>query len=646
MAQRLRERLLLQATSNFVGRTQEIADLFHLLEEQNTPVVFVHGIGGIGKSSLLEVFAAQAQALGIVLIKLDCRAVKPSTEGFLHELNAAIGGDAADLEQIALRLSRLGERVILAFDTYEVFRMMDTWLRQVFIPALNDNVQIVFFGREAPVSAWYTASGWEGMFQSILLGPLSNVESEELLLQCGVSEMDTQRVTQFTHGHPLALKLAAATIVERPDLNLKEVESQHVVTELTRLYLSDVPDAVARVALEAASVIRRTTRSLINAMLPDLAPNDAYDRLQGLPFVDSASDGLMIHDLVQQAVATHLRAVDPERYHFYRQAAWNQLRSEFSAASRATIWRYSADMAYLIDHPAIHEALFPSDVHLYAMEPATPADEGVIRATTLRHDGLETLKVIQHWWNLDPGVFNVARGRQMEVAGYYCLLPVQPAINRLQFIDPITQLYWQHLLKSPIPERQMALFNLKVLTVETGDAPSAVQGALWLDIKRCYVEYAQARRVYTNVLSKSWIPVLEQFGFRCFGSVNLDGKEYTAMVNDFGPQLVPGWLAGLVATQLGLTRSAILNVEARELIIGDMHIGLTPMEFNLINYLNQHEGKAVSRDELLNTVWGYDYDGGSNVVDAIVRSLRKKLGNHAKSIETVAGVGYRLRWIH
>jgi hypothetical protein len=644
MSQRLMERLSLQATRNFVGRTEEIAHLLYILNEQKTPVVFVHGIGGIGKSSLLEAFVAHVQAQGVVVIKLECRSIKPSTEGFLQGLAAAIGGDATDLEQLALRLSRLGERVILMFDTYEVFRMMDAWLRHVFIPALNDNVQIVFFGREAPVSAWYTASGWNGMFQSILLGPLSNSEAEALLLQCGVPETDTRRVTLFTHGHPLALKLAAATIAERPNLNLKEVESQHVVTELIKLYMSDVSDPVSRLALEAASVVRRTTHSLLGAILPDIAPNDAYNRLQVIPFVDSASDGLMIHDLVQQAIATHLRAADPERYHNYRLAAWRQLRSEFSAGSRPTIWRYTADMAYLIDHPAIHEALFPSDVHLYAIEPATPADEPIIRSTTLRHDGPETLRIVQHWWALTPGFFNIARGRQMEVNGFYCLLPVQPAVTRLQFDDPITRLYWQHLQANPIPERQLALLSVKILAVETGDVPSAVQAALWLDIKRCYLEYAQARRVYTNILTKSWIPVLEQFGFRCFDAVTLDGKEYITMVNDFGPQLVPGWMAGLIDTQLGLVRSTALNVEARELIVGDTHIGLTPLEFSLIKYLSEHEGKAVSRDELLNAVWGYDYDGGSNVVDVIIRSLRKKLGEHAKFIETVAGVGYRLRW--
>lgn len=163
MAQLLRDRLNQQAARHFVGRTEEISYLLQLLLEQNSPVVFVHGIGGIGKSSLLEVVASQAQTLGAVVIRLDCRAIRPTDEGFLDELTMAIGGEPGDVERSAARLSQLGERVILALDTYEVFRMMDTWLRQVFIPALGDNVRIVFFGREAPVAAWYTTPGWHGM---------------------------------------------------------------------------------------------------------------------------------------------------------------------------------------------------------------------------------------------------------------------------------------------------------------------------------------------------------------------------------------------------------------------------------------------------------------------------------------------------
>lgn len=51
----------------------------------------------------------------------------------------------------------------------------------------------------------------------------------------------------------------------------------------------------------------------------------------------------------------------------------------------------------------------------------------------------------------------------------------------------------------------------------------------------------------------------------------------------------------------------------------------------------------VNRISLLQDVWGYSYQGGSNVVEAVIRSLRKKLGSRASMIETVRGSGYRLR---
>jgi DNA-binding response OmpR family regulator len=61
----------------------------------------------------------------------------------------------------------------------------------------------------------------------------------------------------------------------------------------------------------------------------------------------------------------------------------------------------------------------------------------------------------------------------------------------------------------------------------------------------------------------------------------------------------------------------------------------------VISYLHQRRGSVVERSALLRDVWGYDYAGGSNVIEASVRSLRRKLGDRAGSIETVRGLGYR-----
>src|SRR5215471_15903145 len=110
---RIRDWLSQQATQKFVGRRQEIEQLLYLVSDGKIPVIFVHGIGGIGKSSLLNVFAVEAQARGAVVIRLDCRTIKPTPDGFLRELINAIGGNSADVEQVATRLSQLGGRVIL-----------------------------------------------------------------------------------------------------------------------------------------------------------------------------------------------------------------------------------------------------------------------------------------------------------------------------------------------------------------------------------------------------------------------------------------------------------------------------------------------------------------------------------------------------
>lgn len=160
-----------------------------------------------------------------------------------------------------------------------------------------------------------------------------------------------------------------------------------MVEELTRVYLTDVRDPLTRETLDAASVIRRAARSLLGAMLPDAGPQDAYERLQSLPFVESGSDGLIVHDVVREAVATALRAADPARYRALRHAAWCQLRTELDTAGRSDLWRYTADVLYLIENPVVREAYFPSDHQPFAVEPARPEDGQAIHSIAAEQDG-------------------------------------------------------------------------------------------------------------------------------------------------------------------------------------------------------------------------------------------------------------------
>ncbi len=83
-------------------------------------------------------------------------------------------------------------------------------------------------------------------------------------------------------------------------------------------------------------------------------------------------------------------------------------------------------------------------------------------------------------------------------------------------------------------------------------------------------------------------------------------------------------------------------LEARELTRDGTTVALTKLECEILRYLQDRQGQVVPRASLLRDVWGYEWAGGANAVDVAISGLRRKLGSHAKSLETVRGVGFRL----
>ena len=84
----------------------------------------------------------------------------------------------------------------------------------------------------------------------------------------------------------------------------------------------------------------------------------------------------------------------------------------------------------------------------------------------------------------------------------------------------------------------------------------------------------------------------------------------------------------------------VLDVGRLQADIGTGPVALTRLEFLLLRALMEHAGQSVRKDQLLASIWGYDFDPGSNVVDVCVRRLRSKLGFDL--IKTVRGSGYQL----
>ncbi len=116
----------------------------------------------------------------------------------------------------------------------------------------------------------------------------------------------------------------------------------------------------------------------------------------------------------------------------------------------------------------------------------------------------------------------------------------------------------------------------------------------------------------------------------------------------FSPKILVAKIKALLrrtqkeATELASAVDGVsIDRDARQVVLDGKHIDLSPTEYKLLAYLAANAGKALSRRQILNQVWNYDYYGDLRTVDTHINRLRIKLGDKGKYIQTVRGYGYR-----
>lgn len=85
-----------------------------------------------------------------------------------------------------------------------------------------------------------------------------------------------------------------------------------------------------------------------------------------------------------------------------------------------------------------------------------------------------------------------------------------------------------------------------------------------------------------------------------------------------------------------------VNRKRHEVFVKGEAVTLTKKEFDMLRYLLENKGMVLTRDQLLNQIWGYDFDGENRTVDVHIRTLRQKLGDCGTYIETIRGIGYKI----
>ena len=85
----------------------------------------------------------------------------------------------------------------------------------------------------------------------------------------------------------------------------------------------------------------------------------------------------------------------------------------------------------------------------------------------------------------------------------------------------------------------------------------------------------------------------------------------------------------------------VINLEARTVTVDEEKVTMSPKEYDLLVYLASNENVALTRDKILQNVWGFDFYGDDRTLDTHIKLLRRNLGEYSKCIVTLRGVGYR-----
>lgn len=539
----------------FVGRDAEIEIILNIIQSENfeNRVVFLHGIGGIGKTFLVDI-VSQLIKNDANIIKIDCREVEPTAVGFLNNLAEKIGLETEEvfLNDIIRELSLLNQKKVIVLDTYETYGLLDTWLRNEFIPKLPNNTVVLIVGRQPPKTAWYKDSKYSFLFNEIELKELSKEDSYKFLALKGYQDKDFLNLYRFTHGHPLALELATRSW---SNLSIKNQQKSFndVIFLLTKEFLLGM-DPTLRNSIESISVVRRFNDPILRSLILNDYESQILDQIVELPFIDINNYGYIIHDLVRDSIAKYLSIKDPDLYRTLKQRAWEYLIDSAKDKSGTSLWQYTADILYLTDNQVVKEAFFPKGYLDLVVEPASESDGNFVLEIVKDNDGIENMKIIKTWWENFPNTFKVIRNPDSEIVSFFILCePDEIDITKIAN-DPITNFWFRHFETHPVKEDEKILILRRWLAKNYGESPSPCQAACWLDKSRSYMELRpKLRRLYSTVKDvDTYAPIVSPMGFTVIedSNINIDGDDFFSVMLDFGPESVDGWLTKLVGCEL------------------------------------------------------------------------------------------------
>lgn len=393
-------------------------------------VVWVHGVGGVGKSTLLREVARRASAATMVAwMSLDVSEARPRS--LLAGVAGALGVAPPVLDLGSVLASAPNSLIFL--DTFEAAASLESWLLD---EAARTNAPglVVVGSRDAPSLRWESPH-LSGRFEALELANFDSQEAARFLADRGVPSTQHAEMVAFTRGHPLALSVLARAPKAEPPLRL--VDSPNALRALLETLVGGELTDRQRAALEAASIAPRVNEPMLAAMLDEPDVYELVRWLQSRSYVSASSRGLAVHDLVRDVVASDLAWRNPDLYQRYMIRACDVIvdrmhggpvLGEQQAATAELLWMVRRERGYA-DLVSTHEHLNATlerfaDSGLY-LDDLSASDADHLQSLMTRCCGPRAAEVMQHWVRVRPSGVSVARGAdRAEVHGVWLELPL------------------------------------------------------------------------------------------------------------------------------------------------------------------------------------------------------------------------------
>ena len=533
--ERMSQRLAARMKSQFVGRTDELALVESLLRAGDQgAAVFVHGPGGVGKTTLLRRLAVLADEVGRHVVRVDGRDVPPIPAAFVAAIAAAAGvGRYRDgITRGQGWRGREYERQRPRPDP-GAGRAQGAGPPRRHGRAARPAGPLAAGGsaalpgrrhRRDPCRAGATeprVAHRPGLARPHPSAPPGEPGRRRQPGAAGPARSPPEaqdKALEFTRGHPLALALVA-DVAENGRVDVLHGTNPAVVSALLGSLVDSVPSATHRVALEICAQVLTTTEPLLAALLGVEDAHDVFGWLRGLSIVETGPRGLFPHDLARDTLGSELRWRHPEQHADIHRRAGAYYREQF----------------YLVD-PSLQQQVLVEYVFLHRENPVlgpfvtSSAGSGldlrslvaVPRAARGRRVGQRRPRhgrrprgsrnqaaLLDHWMRRQPGSVQQVVGPDGDRLGLVAMLSLAEVTDEDRARDPAVAAVAAHLdTLAPLGPGEVAVLFRFWMTADGYQDLGPVQLFITLQFVRAYMATPGLAQSYVYYADPDlWAPI-------------------------------------------------------------------------------------------------------------------------------------------